>query len=196
MSDAAGHNMDTEFTALHGMQRVFIGIPVDRQSQLRISELLKPLKKSSRDIRWVSEDNRHLTLAFLGNIPAPGVESLIKSFDETYRQESSFQCNMSVLTRFPGPTGRIIALVGKASRPLKNIHGATLELLQRSALDCDRREFRPHITLGRINKAKQIRAPINQRLNIDLYVNKITLYKSTLTTSGAIYSALKETLLN
>jgi 2'-5' RNA ligase len=40
--------MATNLTIPPGMQRVFIGIPVDKQSQQRINELLRPIKNHAR----------------------------------------------------------------------------------------------------------------------------------------------------
>lgn len=179
-----------------GLQKVFIGIHVDKQSQQHINELLKPIKKSRQDIRWVAESNRHLTLAFLGDIPISEVEILVRLFDETYQQEAQFQYELSTLTRFPEPTGRILALTGDPTGPLDNLFQITRKLLKRNQLEFDRKEFRPHITLGRIRRAKHVKTTFDQQTNISLDITKITLYQSTHTESGSIYSTLKETQLS
>jgi len=178
------------------VQRVFIGIPVDKNSQQHISEALKPIEKSRQDISWVPAGNRHLTLAFLGNKPASVVENLIQLFDETYRRESPFQYNMSTLTRFPGLKGRIVALLGDPVRPLNNLAQIALELLRRNNIQFDQREFRPHITLGRIKQAKHVKTDFDRRMNVNLNIDTIVLYQSTLTGSGPVYSKLKQTRLN
>ncbi len=177
------------------MQRVFIGIPIDKQSQLHINELLKPIKNSRRDIRWVAEINRHLTLAFLGNRTVAEVDNLLRLFDETYQQKTHFQIRLSALTRFPDPTGRIIALTSEPTGSLDQLFQITLKLLHRNKVEFDRKKFRPHITLGRIRRPKQVRTTFDQQTIIKLDITKITLYQSTLTESGSIYSVLKETQL-
>ena len=187
--------MTANLTIPPGMQRVFIGIPIDKQAQQHINELLKTIKDSRRDIRWVAENNRHLTLAFLGNRTISEVDNLLRLFDETYQQETHFQYRLSNLTRFPEPTGRIIALTNEPDGPLDNLFQITLKLLQRNKLEFDQKEFRPHITLGRIRRAKHVKTTFERQTNIKLDITKITLYQSTLSDSGSIYSALKETLL-
>jgi len=182
-------------TLIH-ISRVFIGIPVDKQSRQHISELMKPIKNSRTDIRWVPENNWHLTLAFLGNTPISEVKRLLESFDESYQQETRFQFNLQALTRFPGPKGRIIALTNNPTRPLENLFQITLNLLQRNKIEFDQKELRPHITLGRIRKAKQVKTSFDRRTNIKLDIAKIRLYQSTFTNSGSIYTVLKETQLN
>jgi 2'-5' RNA ligase len=178
-----------------GTQRVFIGIPIDKHSQQHINVLLKPIEDSRRDIRWVPENNRHLTLAFLGNRPISEVDNLIRLFDESYQQVTRFRYSLSTLERFPDPSGRIIALTNEPDEPLDKLFQITLKLLQRNDIEFDRRKFRPHVTLGRIRRPKHVKKTFDQQLNISLDITKITLYQSRLTDSGSIYSALKETLL-
>jgi len=179
-----------------GTQRVFIGIPIDNQSQQHINELLKPIKDSRQDIRWVPENNRHLTLAFLGNRPIFEVDNLIRLFDESYQQETRFQYRLSTLERFPEPTGRIIALTNEPTKPLDNLFQITLKLLQRNEIEFSRKKFRPHLTLGRIKRPKHVKKTFDRQINIKLDITKITLYQSTLSESGSIYLPLKEIQLN
>jgi 2'-5' RNA ligase len=180
----------------HGTQRVFIGIPIDNQSQQHINELLKPIKDSRQDIRWVPENNRHLTLAFLGNRPISEVDNLIQQFDESYQQETRFQYRLSTLERFPDPAGRIIALTNEPAGSLDELFQVTLKLLQRNEIEFSRKKFRPHVTLGRIKRPKHVKKTFDQQININLDITKITLYQSTLSESGSIYLPLKEIQLN
>lgn len=53
-----------------------------------------------------------------------------------------------------------------------------------------------HITLGRLIRNSRLDIKLLQQTNISLQVGKITFYQSTLTPSGSIYLALKETKLN
>ena len=178
-----------------GTQRVFIGIPVDGKSQLRINSLVKPHKISHPGIRWVAENNRHLTLAFLGNKPIDVVEKLVGLFDETYTGETQFQYKLSTLTRFPDPMGRIIALSNEPDVKLHNLYQLTLALLERNGVGFDRKEFRPHITLARIRHAKQVDTTFYEQTDIKLDITKLTFFQSVLTESGVNYRPLKETLL-
>ena len=104
-----------------GMQRVFIGIQVNEHAQARVNKLINPVRDSSREIRWVPENNRHLTLAFLGDRPIGEVENLARQFDETYQRVTRFQYDLSALVRFPDPGGRIIALIGEPTKALEVI---------------------------------------------------------------------------
>ena len=179
-----------------GMQRVFIGIPVDGQSQQLINALLDPIKKLHQDIRWEPANNWHLTLAFLGNLPAAEVECLLRSFDGAYQQESRFNYRLTTLTRFPTPAGRIIALVDDPTGPLDRLFQLTRSFLDSNKVELHLKAFRPHITLGRIRKAKYVKTNFDQQTNINLNINKIAFYQSAPSESGSIYTALKESTLN
>jgi len=173
-------------------QRIFLGIPVDKQSQRLINKLLRPLKESPTDIRWVPENNRHLTLAFLGDTPKSKVDRLIRAFDNSYQQRSCFQFCLSELTRFPSASGRIIALTGRPAGSLETIFQLTLQLLDKTRVEFDQKKFRPHITLARIRKARHVKTVFDQHTEISLDVASVVLYQSTLTNTGSIYSRLKE----
>lgn len=174
------------------MQRVFIGIPVDKTAQKQINGLLSPVVKSYKGIRWVPEQNRHLTIAFLGDITAGVVESLVHSMAQAYQGMQGFQTGCATLSRFPGGSGNIVALVLEADDQLVCLSRITQQLVSENGLVPERSRFRPHITLGRIRDASLFAAKFNQQTNINLEVNKIKLYQSTLTQTGSIYLALKQ----
>ena len=178
------------------MQRVFIGIPVDQQAQSEINELLDPLKSTIHAVRWVPEQNRHLTLAFLGDRPAAVIEKLTRSMDRAYQQETAFETGSSSLSRFPNSSGNIIALVFMSDERLSRIYRVTQEFLVANGFAFSRTQFRPHITLGRTGRSPRLNTDINQETKISLQVGKITFYQSTLTQSGSVYLALKEKMLN
>ncbi|MBE9548460.1 MAG: RNA 2',3'-cyclic phosphodiesterase [Proteobacteria bacterium] len=177
------------------MQRVFIGVPVDRQTQQHINAFLEPLKRLWKDIRWEAENNRHLTLAFIGNKPTTEVENLLRSFNEIYQQETHFKYRLATLTLFPEPTSRTIALVAEPSEALDRLFQITRRFLQRHKVELDLKAFRPHITLGKIAKGKHLKTNVYQPAGINLNINKISLYQSTSNVSGSIYTVLKEAQL-
>jgi 2'-5' RNA ligase len=174
------------------VQRVFIGIPVDKPAQRQINELLIPAKRSNPDIRWVPEHNRHLTLAFLGNRPTGVIKDLVRSMHLAFQQQLAFRTGFSTLRRFPTSTGNIIALVYKPDEYFAHLFQVTQDFLTENGLGFDLKPFRPHITLGRIRKASTLKITFNQETNIGLRVDKVALYQSTLTDTGSIYLALKE----
>lgn len=174
------------------MQRVFIGIPVDKPAQQQINQLLVPVKKSNPDIRWVPEQNRHLTLAFLGDRPTGMIEDLVRSMHQVFQKEPAFKTGFLTLKQFPAPTGNIIALVCKPDEYLARLFQLTKDFVVGNGLGISYKTFRPHITVGRIRESSRLLKTFNQPTNIRLRVDKVALYQSTLTNTGSIYLALKE----
>ena len=146
-------------------------------------------------MRWVPEQNLHLTLAFLGNRSKGVIDKLMRSMDQAYQRETDFMVGPSSLNRFPNSSGNIIALVFKPDTHLSRLYGFTQEMLAANGFEISCTQFRPHITLGRVKRTSRLHTDINQQTNISLQVGKVTFYQSTLTPSGSIYLALKETQL-
>lgn len=177
------------------MQRVFLAVPVAHRLQKRIDRLLAPVRSANQDIRWVAAQNRHLTLAFLGDQPEPVVDALADSMDDAYPGESRFDAAFSALTRFPDARGRILALVGHADDRLSSLFEITRGLLAQFSLAPEFEIFRPHITVGRIIKPRLFKTRLFEPATFELHVDRVTLYQSTLTPAGSVYRALKETRL-
>ena len=195
--DAIPHNIhqSSDRREKQALQRVFIGIPVDAWSQQQINKLLEPVKNSRHDLRWVPENNRHMTLAFLGDIETSVVENLVRLFDEVYRREACFKYRLAMLTRFPNSSGRIIALTGEPTDPLDHLYQITLDFLSGNKVEFDRKRFRPHVTLGRIKKAKQVKTNFDKQIGITLDINRVRFYRSTLSQGGSVYQVMSETEL-
>lgn len=189
-------NSEMTYTRPDNKQRVFIGIPPDKTTQRAARDLLEPLRAQGRDFRFVPGGNRHLTLAFLGNISAADVGRLEARFDQCYRHQASFNFGFTRLERFPNSRGRIIALTGEASEAMDDLVHRTRNMLDGCGLDFERKKFRPHVTLARIRNPKGPAAVLRRQVQIKMQVDRVVLYRSMLSESGSVYSVLKESALH
>lgn len=171
--------------------RIFIGIPVGKCVQQAIERLLETVQMRSRNLRWVAAENRHMTLAFLGDIHAQELDTVQRAFTGTYAGQGRFQYPLSALRRFPNSRGRIIALTGEASEPLLGLAMATRDMLGACGLGFERKTFRPHITLARVRNPRHTVMKIDQQVDVRMDIRRIALYRSTLTESGSIYTVLE-----
>ena len=177
------------------MERIFIGIPIAGNAHKIIDGLIRPIGKSTRDIRWVPRQNRHLTLAFPGLRPGSEIIRLINLFDQTYQLQLPFQLRFTAFERFPDPNSRLVALTGPVTEPLQQLLQVTRDLINVSRVEIEAKEFRPHITLGRIRRGKNSYPAIDQQTDITVKVSSVVLYQSTLTETGSVYRHLKESRL-
>ncbi len=141
--------------------------------------------------RWVPEENYHLTLRFIGEVPgwqAQEVDEALAGirapgFDLTLRGVGTFQRN-----------GRIAALwVGvEKAEPLVFLQSKVETALQRIGLEPERRRFAPHVTLARTEKAppEKLIAHV-QAHNLfrapPVAVDSFTLFSSRLGKEQAVY---------
>ena len=58
--------------------RVFIAIEIDSEIKDKLSEYLSKLKRTGADVKWVSPENIHLTLKFIGYIEKEALINLNK----------------------------------------------------------------------------------------------------------------------
>jgi 2'-5' RNA ligase len=173
-----------------GPQRIFIGVPLDNDAQVAVDSLLGPLSAQGQNLRLVPAEKRHLTLAFLGNIPGSDAELLAAYFDEAYRLAGRFQYQFSALQRFPNARGRVVALTGAPSETLHHLFELTTDMLKSLALSYDTKKFRPHVTLARLRNPRLTGFAINEKVNVGLDVSRVVLYRSTLTNTGSMYQFL------
>ena len=64
------------------MIRTFIALEIDEQVKKKIAALISGLKKPNTDVKWVTENQMHLTMKFLGSIEedkAEAVSATLKS---------------------------------------------------------------------------------------------------------------------
>lgn len=186
--------------------RTFIAIDLPQEVKDFLKTLQDKLKESKADVKWVSPQNIHLTLKFLGEIDEEKVPRIIQIMEDAVKDKAPFCVSLSTVGAFPKITSpRIIwAGITEGDGPVKEIVKTLEKKLEHLGIPSEKRAFSSHITIGRT------RSGLNQDLLAEklnesqgLFKNKslkwditaITLFKSTLTPKGPIYEALKETNL-
>lgn len=171
--------------------RIFIGIPIGDRVQQAIERLLETTKMHTWNLRWVPAKNRHMTLAFLGDIRPNELETVQQGFVAAYAGNRQLQYQLSALRRFPNSRGRIITLTGEASEPLLGLATTTRDLLGTCGVGFERKTFRPHITLARIRNSRHPVMKIDQQVDVSMDIRRVALYRSKLTETGSFYTVLE-----
>jgi len=180
-----------------GKIRIFIAITLPEAIIEKIEIIQAKLKKTGADVKWVKPTNIHLTLKFLGYI-ADGELSKVKDKLTKIAQEfSPFSVYIEGINGFPSMDNPRVIWIGisKGAELVKGINKAVEENLSKAGLLREERPFHPHLTLGRCRSAKHkdklIKEMKEQSTFIgELKINKISIYKSTLTSQGPIYNRL------
>jgi RNA 2',3'-cyclic 3'-phosphodiesterase len=104
--------------------------------------------------RWVPEENYHLTLRFIGEVPGWQAQEVDEALSGI--RAPGFELTLRGLGTFQ-KSGRVSALwVGvEKTEPLVFLQSKVETALQRIGLEPERRRFAPHVTLARTDKAEQ-----------------------------------------
>jgi RNA 2',3'-cyclic 3'-phosphodiesterase len=178
--------------------RAFIAIELDKPVQEALSQIQGQLKKSQADVKWVAPQNIHLTLKFLGDVLSDKREDLRQILPEVLSNISGFELEINQLGAFPKIQRPRVVWVGitKNADKVKEIATLLEEKLQTLGLEREDREFSAHITLGRVRSPKNLnhlgQAMENCKILKPLKqaVKNVTLFQSTLTPQGPIYTPL------
>jgi 2'-5' RNA ligase len=184
--------------------RTFIAIDLGKSIRDRCLALQDTLVRGGAELKWVEEENIHLTLLFLGEVEDRELPALCKAVADCCAERDAFPLSVESVGCFPNPRRpRIVWVgVGAGSEEVRALHDALEPPLLE--LGCYRREDRPytpHITLGRI---KGDRAPDALAASLarqakwrggETTVREVCVFSSELTPQGPIYTVLSRAKL-
>ena len=160
--------------------RLFFALVPDTSVRLAFGELARSVARRSRG-RSISADHLHLTLAFLGDVPASTTPMLQAVGDAVPHVGATLVFNTLGAWRASG-----VAWVAPAAvpQPITDLHAALAIALARAGVVLEERAFRPHVTLARRCVQPQPRArcePLRWR------VDRLCLVGSELRPEGPVY---------
>ncbi|MBI2866108.1 MAG: RNA 2',3'-cyclic phosphodiesterase [Chloroflexi bacterium] len=182
--------------------RAFVAIELPPPMLSALAQLQQELRaRGGNYVRWTNPEGIHLTLAFLGEVRASLVDTLVPALEQACAPVPPFSLGLGTAGAFPSVRSPRVLWVGLAG------HLDSLALLQRRVAEALRplgfppeaRGFSPHLTLGRVREGTP---PVQrQRLGEALAfctipqpplftVDGVSLMRSQLTPQGAIYSRL------
>jgi len=146
----------------------------------------------------VAPENLHLTLAFLGDVPAQSTDSVRSGMQAAASGRHPFSIGFGGGGTFPANREPRVAWAGirGETEALRDLQAAVLQAVRGLGLRVDRRPFSPHVTLARIGRmtAPTARRSISrgfQAMELDrlglFTVSHISLMESDLTPAGAIH---------
>jgi len=178
--------------------RTFIAVELSNDFRHALTEIQNQLKSSDADVKWVKPDNIHITLKFLGSIPPKKVKAIKEFFPEIFDSSHVFDVQLANLGAFPSINKPKVIWAGldDPDGRLKLLANHTEEFLCRLGFPKEHKEFKSHITLGRLRSFKNLN-PLTEALQktavpsqMKQRIEKITFFKSTLTPQGPIYESL------
>lgn len=182
--------------------RSFIAVALPGDLKLAISRLQERLKAGSRaPVKWVSPENTHLTLKFLGDIDAAAVDDIKNALRAAVRGIPAIRLGAEGLGAFPDIKKVQVVWVGLTGEvdKLRRLQQGIDKELAPLGFPAEKRAFSPHLTIGRLRDraAAGDRRDIGRLVedtdfdsNLDFQVASVNLMKSRLTREGPVYSRL------
>ncbi|HZY09954.1 MAG TPA: RNA 2',3'-cyclic phosphodiesterase [Bacteroidota bacterium] len=181
-----------------GSIRSFIAFETPALIRKKMLELQTELKKSNAHVRWEPESKFHATLSFLGNIQEQLLPKIIEKIQETLMPFSIFDIIYQNLGAFPNNRTPHVIWIGchNPDGKLQQMKETLDGQLEQFGVQAENRQFRPHITLGRVKSPKG-RKDLIQKLESLTFqpmaatITDIAIMKSILKPEGSEYSILK-----
>ena len=174
------------------MIRLFVGIPLPEEVRQRLHTLSVGLQGA----RWISPENMHLTLRFIGEVDEVQASDIDDALSGIHG--SAFDISLSSIEAF-GRSHMVHTIWAAVSGgpALSHLQGKVERALVLSGLEPEHRKYTPHVTLARVRKSPKGKAAIwlagHEGLTTPPFsVHKFVLFRSHLGRQGAHYEALVE----
>ncbi len=175
--------------------RAFIAIDLPLELKEKIDETISELEDADFcDAKWVSEEQLHLTLKFLGEINGQQAAKVKSILEKVAKETKTFPLQLKGLGHF----NQRVLWIGGDSKDCIRLAGIIDNNLGKLGFQKEERDFNIHLTLARIRYIKN-NAKFTQLLkkyeNLDVgkfKVDKIKLMGSILTKQGRIYRTIAE----
>lgn len=175
--------------------RLFVGLDLPYEMRRNLELLLHLLKPKAR-IQWSPVANLHITTKFIGEFPEERLDEL-KSALKALAPPGTLQIAIRGLGLFPKPDSPRVLIAGiEALSSLSTLARDTETACARLGINCEKREFRPHLTLARIRSGEatfELKKAILELPSVDFgafSADRFHLYESQLSPGGSIYTKL------
>lgn len=180
------------------MKRTFFAVAISDELKRIINSISEDIPELKRNVRLVSPHNAHITVKFLG----PTKEDIIPEVMDTVGKEITGFKKFEFISKetgvFPKVSYPRVLWIGtsQGGEQLKSISEIINNSLANLGFPKETREFRSHVTIGRVRKTHKKVDGLERFLSynfapVKTIVDRLVFFESTLTPEGAIYKAIK-----
>ena len=179
--------------------RAFVAVNPPPQVRRAALEAAEGLARGLGGVRWTRQENVHLTLKFLGDVPEEALREICGALGEACSVHAPFDARLRGLGAFPSPRRARVVWAGmhEGSREVSALAESVEAALEPLGFPRERRPYVPHATLGRAKgRPVSIDLPATALANAPAFrVGSAQLMKSTLTPNGSIYEVVEAFIL-
>ncbi len=178
--------------------RAFLALEVPDDVTRRLADLKSGLAHDLAGVKWVPAGNIHLTVKFLGDIPASMVEA-VSEVMSALGQRPPMALEARGLGVFPGLKRPRVLWAGLDGdlEGVARLARQTDDHLSRLEFRKESRRFRPHLTLGRFrsrtlppDRLASLLRRVSDFGPLPFLARRLVLFRSVLQPGGAVYTPL------
>lgn len=181
--------------------RLFAAIELPDEVRERVAEVAARLRTAGWRARWANPAGVHLTLKFYGNVPRDRIDGLRTSLRSAVVPVAPFSVQARGAGVFPGlrrPRVLWLGVDGQLDR-LKALQRVVEDASAAEGFAPEERAFNPHLTVARFQPEDLASLDdLDRRLReiaalpgLDVPVANVTLFRSELRRTGAVYTPIE-----
>jgi 2'-5' RNA ligase len=168
------------------MPRLFTGLEIPSL----VAQSLGMLRGGLPGARWITPENYHLTLRFIGDIDDALAHEIAGMLGRVRR--GSFELRLDGLTSFGGRKPRALVASVAPVAALMELQAEHERLMQRLGLEPEGRKYTPHVTLARLRDSSswQVADYLSERghfRSTSFEVPRFVLFSSRASVGGGPY---------
>ncbi len=161
--------------------RLFIGAGLEESIKSKLNKSIEELKSISKG-NFVSQKNLHVTIQFLGEKNIEDIGALSRAIEKGAAFTGAINAALDKPGRFSRGKESIVwyGLKGEISQLFK-LHESICGELSNSKITFDKKDFNPHITLGRRVISNLSWEEVFSRITVDekpFTISSVTLFES------------------
>jgi 2'-5' RNA ligase len=179
---------------------MFIALELSPSIAGRVQKLIAELQTVQARIKWVETKNLHLTLKFLGSVDEMDLPELCKAINAVAKDFPPFDIEAGGVGAFPDPRFARTLWLGllRGAEEVADLYDALDAKLRPLGYRSEKRAFKPHLTIGRVQDSEQgvfddLAARLEELKDFHGGVTDVcdvSLYTSDLRREGPVYEPL------
>jgi 2'-5' RNA ligase len=181
--------------------RAFIAIEIPEEIKKEIAGQTAGFRRLvGSSVRWVTPENIHLTLKFLGEISSSNIDLLTQTLKTEAGRHAAFDIRVGNVGAFPNPRRARVLWIGLDTPPaLVRLQHGIEAATSRLGYPADDKAFSAHLTIGRVREhipsvdAQSLRNALentNPGILGTFTAKFIHLFRSDLQPGGPLYTCL------
>ncbi|MEW5952377.1 MAG: RNA 2',3'-cyclic phosphodiesterase [Bacillota bacterium] len=179
--------------------RLFWAINLPVPARAYLGDMISRLRSVPADVKWVEEQNLHLTVKFLGDVPANRIALLTAAVKDAASGAERFSLSIQGLGFFPAASRPRVMWAGltgdldKLKKLRRQVEGSLVPL----GFAPEDKRFLPHLTLARFRSVRGTEelTGLAGQLAVGtawgpVVVKELDLMESKLTSQGPVYTVL------